>query len=131
MRLLAVFLLPAALSGCAVIEFVMRERGSRDVEIVDKEVRTVETRAFLTLPSPDSPDLQVKVIERVIQQMKKVRRYTRIERVRRADVRLNAAGHIILWTIGWIAGGPLVWYPILNGWAKGSWRRGSSAHRAS
>jgi hypothetical protein len=112
MRYLPLLLL---LGGCATHEFVIREVAARDVEIVDKEVRRLEREAALTLPRPDAPSLVVSVKERAVVQMMKVRRFTRVERVRRAEVRLHFGAHLVIWTVGWLAGGPIVWYPIFSG----------------
>lgn len=117
-------LLPAFLafglsaSGCATHEFVIRELAARDVEIVDKEVRRLEREASLILPQPEAPALAVAVRDRALVQMMKVRRFTRVERVRRAEVRLHVGAHLVLWTVGWLGGGPIVWYPILSSSAK-------------
>jgi len=109
----------AALSGCASYDFVLREISAKDVEIVDKEVRRAERVAEISIPRPEAPAMTVTVKERAIVQLMKVRRFTRVERVRRAHVRLHFGAHAILWTVGWIAGGPIVWYPIFNGSAGG------------
>lgn len=114
LRLPAFLALGLFASGCASHEFVIRELAARDVEIVDKEVRRLEREATLILPRPDAPALAVAVMERAVAQRMKVRRFTRVERVRRAEVRLHFGAHLVIWTVGWLGGGPIVWYPIFG-----------------
>jgi hypothetical protein len=97
------------LAGCAAVyEYPLYDRN--DPEIYDKPSITAERRTEL-LASPGR--LAVKVSEKQFRQTVRVRRRTSVERVRRAEVTLDPLAHVAIWTIGWAAGGPIVWYPVL------------------
>lgn len=107
-------LLGICVSGCASYEHVIGEGRARNVRIEDRVIRRLETKVDVQPPRPEEPDLRIRVREEAVEQQVRVRTFTRIVRIRKVEARLSWGAHAIIWTVGWLAGGPIVWYPVLG-----------------